>query len=188
MPLEKPLAIALVLAAVVGCGRREAHHDRAHGEHDRAQDEHGDAAEAEEFGPMPPSRHLGEMMAEVGRRLERAGRAVDANRWELAAYDVGELEEVFEGEVAVVVTPEDVPLDVGKVAAQFARTQLPALERAIASRDRATFERAFAQTTDACNACHRAANHGYIEVPSVIGEAIPRLSRADAGAAPTPAP
>lgn len=179
MPLKTPFVLAIALASVLGCTRPEPDHDRAH-------DEHGADATEEAEAPMPPSRHLGEIMAEIGRRLERAGRAVDANRWELAAYDVGELEEVFEEELAIVVTPEDVPLDVGKVAAQFSRTQLPALERAIATRDRATFERAFAQATEGCNSCHRAANHGYIEVPSAIGESIPRLSRVDAPAPPVP--
>ena len=174
------VVLGALVATAIGCRRHDGERHEHHGSHD----EHHDEGPAEDEGVPPPSRHLGEMMAEVGRRLERSGRSVAAGRWELAAYDVGELEEVFEGEIAVVVTPEDVPLDVGKVAAGFARTQLPVLERAIESRDRAAFEQAFAQTAEGCNSCHRAANHGYIEVPTAIGEGIPRLGPLDAGTAP----
>lgn len=122
-----------------------------------------------------PTRHLGEMMAEIGRRLERSGRSVAANRWELAAYDIEELGEVFEGELAVFESPPGA-LDVGKVAAAFARDRLPTLRAAIDAKDRPAFELAYAQTTEGCNSCHRAANHPFIEVPSVLGEPIPRLS------------
>jgi hypothetical protein len=37
---------------------------------------------------------LGEVMSQVGHRFEMAGRAAKANRFEMAAFEVGELEEL----------------------------------------------------------------------------------------------
>jgi len=174
----------VAVAGNAGCRRSDAAQDhRPPAAHGRAgtpgQADHADQpgqAAAAEPAPMPPSRHLGEMMAEVGRRLERSGRSVQAGRWELAGYDIGELEEVFEGEIAVFDSPDSMPIDIGKVAAGFARTELPLLREAIEHRNRAEFETAFARTTESCNGCHRAANHPFIEIPSTLGEPIPRQS------------
>lgn len=135
----------------------------------------------------PPTRHLGAMMAEVGERLERSGRAVQAGNWEFAAYDVHELEEVFEDEIAVYSVAEEAPLDIGKVAAGFARAQLPVLARAIEARDLAAFERAYAQTAEGCTSCHRAADHGFIVIPTTLGEPVPRLTP-EASSVPTAPP
>jgi hypothetical protein len=50
-------------------------------------------------GSEPPAQWeapgLGEVMTQVGRRFEVAGRAAAANRFELAAFEVGELQELF---------------------------------------------------------------------------------------------
>ena len=48
-------------------------------------------------------RGFGELMPEVGRHFERAGRAASAHRWELAQYDIDELQEIFEQDVPSAV-------------------------------------------------------------------------------------
>jgi hypothetical protein len=60
--------------------------------------------------PSAPKRY-GDIMAEVGRRFERAGQAVVAGRWEMAGYDIGEIGELFEDDIPVAVIPEDVKVD-----------------------------------------------------------------------------
>ena len=177
------VAALLLLGGSYGCNRDGRHPPASDGAPRREGPENADQDDEDDVAQ--PSRHLGEMMAEIGRRLERSGRSVQAGRWELAAYDIEELEEVFEDELALFVSADDA-LDIGKVAALFARTHLPTLEQAITARDRTAFERAFATTTEGCNSCHRAANHPYIEVPSGIGEPIPRLTPVDAAAPATP--
>ncbi len=120
-------------------------------------------------------RRYGDVMTEVGRRFEQAGRAVSANRWELADYDVGEIREIFEGDLQTARTPADVHADLRALARSVGA--LPDdLQRAVASRDLHVFQSAFARAATACNACHVAAGKGYIEVPTVIGTPVPLLS------------
>lgn len=136
---------------------------------------------------------LGSVMAQVGRRFELAGRASQAGRFELASFEVGELEELFDGDVPNAELPKEGPTaHIPKMAAAFRATNLPELDRAAAAKDGAAFERAFATTAAACNACHSASEKAFIEIPTEVGKAVPSLDpiavRADAGAtAPSPA-
>lgn len=123
--------------------------------------------------PVEAPRRFGELMAEVGQRFERIGEAGAASQWELAAYDLTELDEIFEGDVPTSRVPEDVPADVHALAASFADTALPPLEQAVASRDAAAFTRAFASTGEACNACHASSDHAFIRIPTVPGMPVP---------------
>jgi hypothetical protein len=127
----------------------------------------------------PPTRRYGDAMSEVGRRFERAGRAVAAERWDLADYDLGEIEEVFEMDLPHAERPEDVPIDPTPIANAFATDVLPALQRAVKARDRSAFDRAFGEASRACNACHEAAQKAFIEVPATVGAGVPDLESAD---------
>jgi hypothetical protein len=126
-------------------------------------------------GAKPPPRRFGDAMAEVGRRFERAGRAVAAARWDLASYDLGEIEEVFADDLPRAERPGDVPIDPAPRAAAFAATNLPALQKAAAARDRAAFDAAFAAAAAACNACHVEAQKAFIEIPATVDAEVPTL-------------
>lgn len=125
--------------------------------------------------PAPAGKHFGDLMFEVGRRFERAGRAVEAGRWALADYDVGEIEEVFGQDVPTAIMPEDVHVDLLPIAREFANSVPASLHKAIASHDKAAFEAAFASASERCNSCHEEAGKQFIQVPSKIGVPVPRL-------------
>jgi len=140
----------------------------------------GSAAEAPR--PVAAPKHFGDIMSEVGHRFERAGRAAKVGRWQLAAYDVGEIEEVF-ADIPHAIMPDDVHVDLRPLAADFAGKAPADLKQAIASHDPATFEAAFARTAAECNACHETAGRAFIQVPTEMGAAVPRLDPPDAPAA-----
>jgi cytochrome c553 len=122
----------------------------------------------------PPS--LGEVMVQVARRFEVAGRAGVANRFPLAEFEVIEIEELFDDEVARAALPKDGPTAHIPVMAQaFRNTLAPELARAAAARDRQAFAIAFERTAAACNACHQASGKGFIQIPSVPGKSVPDL-------------
>lgn len=127
-----------------------------------------------------PPRRFGELMSEVGRRFERAGRAGRAESWELADYDLHELEEAFEDDVPTARVPSDVPFDVLPIAAAFADGPLVELRRAARAHDASAFSSAFAAAASACNACHQAAAHGFIVVPMRPGDAVPVIGLLEA--------
>ena len=139
----------------------------------------GEAGSAAAAAPAIPPKHFGDIMAEVGRRFERAGRAAQVGRWELAAYDVGEIEEVF-ADIPHAIMPEDVHIDLRPIAKAFADTAPGDLKRALAAHDLPAFEAAFARTAATCNGCHQAAGRSFIQVPTTIGEPVPRLDALDA--------
>jgi mono/diheme cytochrome c family protein len=125
---------------------------------------------------------LGEVMVQVGRRFEMAGRAAAANRFELAAFEAGELEELFESDVPRAKLPKEGPTaQIPALAKAFLTTVPPELTKAADSQDRAAFAVAFQHAAAQCNACHASAAKGFIQVPSVPGQAVPVMD-------PLPAP
>lgn len=125
---------------------------------------------------------LGEVMVQVGRRFEMAGRAAAANRFELAAFEAGELEELFETDVPRAKLPKEGPTaQIPALAKAFLTTVPPELTKAADSQDRAAFAAAFQRAAAQCNACHASAAKGFIQVPSVPGQAVPVMD-------PLPAP
>lgn len=121
-------------------------------------------------------------MAEVGRRFETAGRAANANRFELAEFEAGEIEELFESDVPNAELPKEGPTaHIPATAKAFLANNAPDLKRAAASKDRAAFAAAFQRASAACNGCHQASAKGFIQVPSEPGKGVPDLD-------PLPAP
>lgn len=49
------------------------------------------------------------------------------------------------------------------------------LGRAVEARDRATFAAAFNRAAVACNGCHAATSHSFIEIPGELGTTVPKL-------------
>ena len=123
-----------------------------------------------------PAPRFGDLMAEVGHRFERAGRAAGAGRFALARYDIGELRELFEEDAPRAQLPAGANFELHAQAQAFAHAQLGPLEQAATRADKAQFARAFAAAAAACNACHVAAGRGFLVVPSQPGEAVPLLT------------
>lgn len=144
------LGMGILIAAVVGCTRTSAE-------------------------PAPGPRY-GAVMGEIGQRFERAGRAATAGRFELADFEVGELDELFTEDLPRAELPKE-----GSSAAlaserdAFAKTYPARLKKAAAARDLAAFRDAFRDAAGACNACHLASGHGFIEIPTEPGKPIPDL-------------
>jgi cytochrome c553 len=116
----------------------------------------------------------GTVMADVARRFELFGRAATAARFALADYQLGEIAEQFEESLAHAAPPrEGHPEVLPALAHAFLATNLPDLRRALAARDHTQVAAAFERTATACNGCHQASGHGFIEVPRVAGHGIP---------------
>ncbi len=129
--------------------------------------------------PPPPSgaaggsaARFGPLMLQIGHRLELSGRAARAGRWDLATYEVEELREVYEGPLLEAPAPEEIHARIEP----FIESCLVPLEEAARSHDMARFEREFATTTMACNACHATAQVGFVEIPSELEVEVPRMT------------
>jgi mono/diheme cytochrome c family protein len=115
-------------------------------------------------------------MAEVARRFELAGRAANANRFELAEFEAGEIGELFETDVPNAELPKEGPTaHIPAMAKSFLLANAPELKRAAAAKDRAGFATAFQNAASVCNGCHQAAAKGFIQVPFEPGKSVPDL-------------
>jgi hypothetical protein len=111
--------------------------------------------------PPPAHRRAGELMIEVEKRFERAGRAATSGHWELATYDVHELREVFDDELLPKSWNEKPPLL--QESKGFVEHTLPALEAAARTHD-AGWSTTFRETVDACNHCHHVEKMDFLVV------------------------
>jgi len=130
--------------------------------------------------PEASAPHFGEEMEKIGRRFERLGRAGVVRRWELARYELHEIEEGVEA-LDGATPPEDLGVaDLHGLAEGFVARALPALDSALASRDTAAFSNAFREVARECNACHQTIGRPFIEIPEVPGAEVPILTPAHA--------
>jgi hypothetical protein len=120
--------------------------------------------------PFAPS--LGDLMtAFVQPRHAKLGLAGQARNWALAAYEVGELEETFEG--VEEYYPRWQGRAIGDMVAAFTGAPIKALEAAVKSKDAAAFDKSYAELTAACNACHVANGQGVIVIQAPASSAYP---------------
>lgn len=145
----------------------------------RLENQPPECAQASPPPPVPaaaaPTPRYGALMVEIGHRFELIGRAAKAKRFELAAFELHEMEEAFE-DLARANPPKasrDVPL--GGMAEAFMTTHPEALRSALAKGDMAASRDAFQAAATSCNACHQASRHGFVEIPGEMGASVPRL-------------
>ncbi|HTQ33622.1 MAG TPA: hypothetical protein VMI30_05595 [Stellaceae bacterium] len=103
----------------------------------------------------------------------KLGLAGAARNWPLAAYELDELQETFDTVGKLIVKHGS--LQIAPTIAATVRPAMEPLDKAIAAKDGAAFAKAYAALTDACNACHRSADHSMImiKVPDGANTAFP---------------
>jgi hypothetical protein len=117
---------------------------------------------------------LSEFMMVVQSHHTKLWLAGNARNWELADYQVDELKEVLEDIVERIPVYKETP--VGKLIETSAMPAVGDIEAAIKTRDGKAFASAFDKLTAACNACHEAANRGFIVVQRPAASAFPNQS------------
>jgi hypothetical protein len=105
---------------------------------------------------------LGDFMGRIQTDHAKLWLAGDARNWDLAAYQLSELKEVFSDVQDLVPHYQNVP--VGDMIDAIITGTVTDLEGAIEARDFGKFSIAFDGLTAACNSCHQAANRPYIVI------------------------
>jgi hypothetical protein len=127
--------------------------------------------------PYMPS--LVEFMINVQSHHAKLWLASVARNWDLADYQVDELKELLEDIAKRVPDYKGTP--VGKMIESITMPPIGDIESAIKARDWAKFASAFDQLTAACNACHEAANRGFIVIRRPATSPFPNQSFAPRG-------
>jgi len=124
--------------------------------------------------PQAERPRSGALMAEVGRRFELLGRAAAARRWDLASFELEELGEVFE-DLPRAKLPQHANVDLRGLEQAFTKANVAELDAALRARDLTGLATAFARAAGACNGCHQATGHAFVEIPAEPGAGVPKL-------------
>jgi hypothetical protein len=126
--------------------------------------------ETKSTAPYHPG--LGELMtAFVQPRHIKLGLAGQAQNWDYAAYELGELRETFD-DVGKLV-PKHGNLAIPAAIASTVTPAMAALDAAIKAKDEAAFNKAYGELTLSCNACHQSADHPMIVIQAPTVSAFP---------------
>lgn len=112
---------------------------------------------------------LGEIMSLQQMRHAKLWLAGSRGNWALANYELDELREGFED--ASRLHPEHEGVPVAPMIANLTPGPLTAIGEAVKGKSAADFTKSFDSLTAACNTCHRAANHGFIQIRRPRGSA-----------------
>ena len=125
----------------------------------------GEKAPAKSYAPG-----LGEIMTFTQMRHAKLWLAGSAGNWELAAYELSELEEGFHDAVEFG-SADDPSVPVAKLVPAMTNGPLAALRAAIEKKNSRAFTGAFDSLTAGCNACHQATQHGFNVITRPKGNA-----------------
>lgn len=92
-------------------------------------------------------------------KLALAGRE---QNWAYAAYELHELDEAFGR--AARAWPQWQSMPITEMLRSVMKEPMANLAQAIKAADAARFATAYGQLTDGCNACHQAANRGFVAI------------------------
>ena len=104
---------------------------------------------------------LGEIMTLQQMRHTKLWLAGDAGNWDLADYELKELQEGFDDVVKFHPTHEDSPVEPKDAIPRMVTAPLADVRAAVDRKDRDGFEWAYDTLTKACNDCHQATNFGF---------------------------
>ena len=116
---------------------------------------------------------LGEIMTLQQMRHTKLWLAGEAGNWNLAAYEVKELQEGFDDVVKFHPTHEESPVAPRDAIPKMVTMPLADLAAAVASRDPKQFEQTYDALTAKCNDCHEATNVGFNRVQRPAGNPYP---------------
>jgi hypothetical protein len=124
---------------------------------------------------------VGDLMSNVQLHFAKLYYGARAGNWDLATFELQELEENLEK--AVRLRPEENGVRLKEIYGAFKGTELEAMKRAAVSKDPASFERAYRQSVTVCNSCHAATGRPFLTITLPSGPPVtnqlwkPRPSR-----------
>ena len=104
---------------------------------------------------------LGEIMGAVQIRHGKLWFAGDKQNWDLAAYEMDELQEGFDDAMKYHPNHQSVPRPLTDMIPEYMTQPVADLRAAIEAKDHEKFVEAFDYATASCNACHTEANFGF---------------------------
>jgi hypothetical protein len=102
------------------------------------------------------------MIATIQPRHVRLWVAARSGDWSFAAYELGNLKGAFDRLGRAHPVEHEIPLQ--EMISSVTSQPFEDIHKAIESKDRVAFSKAYGDLTSACNACHKATNHGVVVI------------------------
>jgi hypothetical protein len=102
------------------------------------------------------------MIATIQPRHVRLWVAARSGDWSFAAYELGNLKGAFDRLGRAHPVEHEIPLQ--EMILSVTSQPFEDMHKAIESKDRVVFSKAYGDLTSACNACHEATNHGVVVI------------------------
>ena len=102
------------------------------------------------------------MIATIQPRHVRLWVAARRGDWSFAAYELGNLKGAFDRLGRAHPVEHEIPLQ--EMISSVTSRPFEDMHKAIESKDRVAFSKAYGDLTSACNACHEATNHGVVVI------------------------
>jgi hypothetical protein len=103
---------------------------------------------------------VGEVMSTVQLHFAKLPFAVRARNWDLASFEIDEVDENIER--AAAMRPQEHGTRLADLADAFRQYQLGALRQAVVQQDAPAFSKAYHDALQMCNGCHRATGRPFI--------------------------
>jgi hypothetical protein len=118
--------------------------------------------QAEMTNTKPNAPGLGEFMTTIQLHVGKLWYAGKASYWELAQYELDELQETMESARTLHAVKNGV--DISGVLDSVIQTQVAELSEAIKRKKQNDFVKAYDETLSACNGCHQESGHNFIQI------------------------
>ena len=105
---------------------------------------------------------LGEYMTRIQLHVGKLWFAAKAANWDLAVYELHELEETMEA--VKKLNAEKNGVKISGVMDAVLQTQIAQLEQSIKRKNPGEFQKAYDETLSACNGCHTESGHKFIHI------------------------
>ncbi len=104
---------------------------------------------------------LGEIMTLTQMRHAKLWFAGQNANWQLASYELDELNEGLEDAAKFHPTHKDADLPIPQLIDKIMKAPIGQLEEAVKAQDQNRFTKAFDSLTEGCNSCHQATKFGF---------------------------
>jgi len=104
---------------------------------------------------------LGEIMTLTQMRHAKLWFAGQNANWQLASYELDELNEGLDDVAKFHPTHKDADLPIPQLIDKIMKAPIGQLEEAVKAQDQNRFTKAFDSLTEGCNSCHQATKFGF---------------------------
>jgi hypothetical protein len=113
---------------------------------------------------------LGEYMTTFQLHMGKLWFAGQASNWGLAQYELGELMETMDASEALHAIKNNI--NTASIIQAVRATQIPLVQLSLTEKNRHKFTRAYYQTLETCNSCHRSVGYGFIRITKPLASPV----------------